>query len=58
MSYDRDVIEHHGHSEWSTSNSLQRPVAVVYPATTEDVSLIARICSKYNVPMGKRFSCF
>ncbi|KAL2010482.1 hypothetical protein VTN00DRAFT_6289 [Thermoascus crustaceus] len=51
VSYDEDVIESHGYSEWSTSNSSVRPVAVVYPASTEDVSLIARICNKYNVPM-------
>lgn len=53
MSYDEDVIESHGYSEWSTSNSSVRPVAVVYPRSTEDVSLIAKICNKYNGPMGK-----
>ncbi|KAL2220196.1 hypothetical protein M432DRAFT_638350 [Thermoascus aurantiacus ATCC 26904] len=51
VSYDEDVIESHGYSEWSTSNSSVRPVAVVYPRSTEDVSLIAKICNKYNVPM-------
>ncbi|KAK4674913.1 hypothetical protein QC764_502940 [Podospora pseudoanserina] len=51
VSYDSDVLEHHGHSDWSTSNSSERAVAVVYPRTTEDVSTIARICSKRKVPM-------
>ncbi|KAJ4288847.1 hypothetical protein N0V88_007176 [Collariella sp. IMI 366227] len=51
VSYDADVLEHHGHSDWSTSNSPERAVAVVYPRTTEDVSAIARICNRRNVPM-------
>lgn len=51
VSYDTDVIEHHGHSDWSTSNSSERAVAVVYPKSTEDVSTIARICDRRNVPM-------
>lgn len=51
VSYDSDVLEHHGHSDWSTSNSSERAVAVVFPRTTEDVSTIARICSKRKVPM-------
>lgn len=53
VSFDEDEIEVHGHSDWSTSNSSGRPVAIVYPKTTEDVSQIAKICNKYNVPMGK-----
>jgi D-lactate dehydrogenase (cytochrome) len=51
VSYDADVLEHHGHSDWSTSNSAERAVAVVYPRTTEDVSAIARICHRRSVPM-------
>lgn len=51
VSYDADVLEHHGHSDWSTSNSPERAVAVVYPRSTEDVSAIARICHRRNVPM-------
>lgn len=50
---DTEVIEAHGHSDWSTSNSTGRPVAIVYPRTTEDVSKIAQICTQYNTPMGK-----
>src|SRR5690606_4671438 len=49
--YDTDVLEHHGHSDWSTSNSPGRAVAVVYPKTTDDVSAIARICNNRRVPM-------
>ncbi|KAK3306240.1 uncharacterized protein B0T15DRAFT_396272 [Chaetomium strumarium] len=51
VSYDADVLEHHGHSDWSTSNSPERAVAVVYPRSTEDVSAIARICNRRSVPM-------
>ncbi|GJC93105.1 glycolate oxidase [Colletotrichum higginsianum] len=51
LSFDEDDIELHGHSDWSTSNSSGRPVAIVYPRTTEEVSQIARICNKHNVPM-------
>ncbi|WQF79261.1 Putative FAD-binding oxidoreductase/transferase, type 4, FAD-linked oxidase-like protein [Colletotrichum destructivum] len=51
LSFDEDEIELHGHSDWSTSNSSGRPVAIVYPRTTEEVSQIAMICNKHNVPM-------
>ncbi|TQN67422.1 D-lactate dehydrogenase [cytochrome] [Colletotrichum shisoi] len=51
LSFDEDEIELHGHSDWSTSNSSGRPVAIVYPRTTEEVSRIARICNRHNVPM-------
>ena len=49
--YDAEVLEHHGHSAWSTSNSPGRAAAVVYPKSTEDVACIARICHQRNVPM-------
>ncbi|KAK1963439.1 glycolate oxidase [Colletotrichum sublineola] len=51
VSFDEDEIEMHGHSDWSTSNSSGRPVAIVYPRTTEDVSKIAKICNRRSVPM-------
>ncbi|KAH6654911.1 hypothetical protein BKA67DRAFT_517400 [Truncatella angustata] len=51
VSFDGDIIESHGYSDWSTSNSAGRPVAVVYPRTTEEVSRIAEICNKHNVPI-------
>ncbi|KAF4858689.1 D-lactate dehydrogenase [Colletotrichum siamense] len=51
VSFDEDVIEAHGHSDWSTSNSSGRPVAIVYPNNTKDVSDIAKVCCKHSVPM-------
>ncbi|KAH0595888.1 hypothetical protein MHUMG1_06437 [Metarhizium humberi] len=44
-------LEEHGYSEWSTSNTEVRPVAIVRPQSTEQVSTIARVCTKYKVPM-------
>lgn len=51
MSIDPDDIEVHSYSEWSSSNTDTKPVAVVRPKSTEKVSIIAKICSKYKVPM-------
>ncbi|ETS81465.1 hypothetical protein PFICI_06467 [Pestalotiopsis fici W106-1] len=51
ISYDESVIEAHGYSDWSTSNSTGRPIAIVYPETTEQVSSIAKICHHYDTPM-------
>ncbi|RDW78913.1 FAD-binding oxidoreductase [Aspergillus mulundensis] len=51
VSFDEDDIEAHGHSDWSTSNSPGRAVAVVYPKSTEEVSRAAAICYKHNVPI-------
>lgn len=51
MSVDEDDLEEHGFSEWSTSNSTVRPKGIVRPSSTEEVSKVARICSKYKIPM-------
>jgi D-lactate dehydrogenase (cytochrome) len=51
ISTDADDVEEHGFSEWSTSNTTARPVAVARPTSTEQVSIIAKICSKYKIPM-------
>lgn len=51
VSTDLADLEDHGHSEWSTSNTDARPVAIVWPTSTEQVSAIAKICSRYKVPM-------
>lgn len=51
VSVDKDDLEEHGQSELSTSNTNERPVAVVWPSSTEEVSAIAQICTKYKVPM-------
>ncbi|KAL7912021.1 FAD-binding domain-containing protein [Trichoderma velutinum] len=51
VSTDPDDLEYHGYSEFSTSNTDERPIAVVRPQSTEQVSTIAKICTKYKVPM-------
>ncbi|KAJ6043344.1 hypothetical protein N7460_004699 [Penicillium canescens] len=51
VSYDNDDIETHGFSDWASTNSTGRAVAIVYPRSTEDVSKIATICSKHGVPI-------
>ncbi|KAJ4011060.1 hypothetical protein NW766_007692 [Fusarium irregulare] len=51
VSVDSDDLDDHGYSEWSTSNTDVRPVAIIRPQTTEQVSSIACICTKYKVPM-------
>jgi len=51
ISTDPDDLHAHGYSEWSTTNPEGLPVAVAYPRSTEQVSMIARICHKYRVPV-------
>ncbi|KAI1092905.1 FAD-linked oxidase-like protein [Rostrohypoxylon terebratum] len=51
ISTDPEDLLAHGYSEWSTVNPDGLPVAVVYPRSTEQVSIIARICHKYRVPI-------
>ncbi|KAI1106005.1 FAD-linked oxidase-like protein [Jackrogersella minutella] len=51
ISTDPDDLLAHGYSEWSTVNPDGLPVAVVYPRSTEHVSIIARVCQKYRVPI-------
>lgn len=51
VSFDEDEIEAHGHSDWSTSNTKVRPIAIVSPGSTEEVSKIAILCTQYRVPM-------
>ncbi|KAJ4298576.1 D-lactate ferricytochrome c oxidoreductase [Collariella sp. IMI 366227] len=51
ISTDPEDLHNHGYSEWSTSNPEGLPVAVAYPRSTEQVSTIARISSKYRVPL-------
>jgi D-lactate dehydrogenase (cytochrome) len=43
----------HRYSEWSSTNIDQLPVAVAYPKSTEEVASIAKVCSKYKVPMSE-----
>lgn len=51
VSLDPDALEHHGHSDWSTSNSPVRAVAIAYPRSTDDVVAVAEICHARRVPM-------
>ncbi|KAK2031248.1 glycolate oxidase [Colletotrichum zoysiae] len=51
ISTDPEDLHAHGYSEWSSSNPDGLPVAVAYPRSTEQVSTIARVCFKYNVPI-------
>ncbi|KAI9042842.1 FAD-binding oxidoreductase [Aspergillus affinis] len=51
VSVDETDLESHAYSEWSTSNADKAPVAVIRPLSTEQVSVIAKICTKYRVPM-------
>ncbi|XDG07405.1 hypothetical protein ABKA04_007020 [Annulohypoxylon sp. FPYF3050] len=51
ISIDPEDLLAHGYSEWSTVNPDGLPVAVAYPRSTEQVSIIAKICHKYRVPI-------
>ena len=51
ISTDDDDLKDPGYSEWSSINIDKLPVAVAYPKSTEDVSQIAKVCSKYRMPM-------
>ncbi|KAI0600611.1 glycolate oxidase [Biscogniauxia sp. FL1348] len=51
VSTDPEDLHAHGYSEWSTTNPDGLPVAVVYPRSTEQVSIIAKICHKHRVPI-------
>ncbi|KAL3471300.1 hypothetical protein BJX99DRAFT_30696 [Aspergillus californicus] len=51
ISTEEEDLERHGFSEWSSVNANRLPVAIAYPSSTEDVSEIAKVCSKYKMPM-------
>ncbi|KAL2814867.1 hypothetical protein BDW59DRAFT_177802 [Aspergillus cavernicola] len=51
VNFDEGDIEAHGYSDWSSSNSTNRAVAIVYPTTTEQVAKATEICYKHNVPI-------
>ncbi|KAL5397635.1 hypothetical protein PMIN06_000623 [Paraphaeosphaeria minitans] len=51
ISTDDEDLLRHGYSEWSSINIDQLPVAVAYPQSTEEVSMIAKACLKYKIPM-------
>lgn len=52
ISFDEEDIEAHSFSDWSSCNSLGRPVAIAYPKSTDGVSKVAAICNKHRVPIG------
>ncbi|VEU23053.1 DEKNAAC104260 [Brettanomyces naardenensis] len=49
----RDTLDTHSDAYFSTDHPTdeQRPVAVVYPQSTEEVSLIMKSCHKHRVPV-------
>ncbi|KAK0937925.1 D-lactate ferricytochrome c oxidoreductase [Friedmanniomyces endolithicus] len=51
ISTDDEDLHRHGYSEWSSINIDTLPVAVAYPKSTEEVSHIAKVCSKYRIPI-------
>jgi D-lactate dehydrogenase (cytochrome) len=51
ISTDDEDLMSHGYSEWSSFNIDQLPIAVAYPKSTEEVSLIVKTAGKYKVPM-------
>lgn len=51
ISTDPEDLKAHGYSEWSSTNIDSLPVAVAYPKNTSEVSKIAKICSKYRLPI-------
>jgi D-lactate dehydrogenase (cytochrome) len=46
-------LEHHATSDWSShqTDPSERPFCVVYPATTEEVSEIMKICHSRRIPV-------
>jgi D-lactate dehydrogenase (cytochrome) len=56
VSIDEEILRAHGYSEWSTTNIDRLPVAVAYPSSTDQVARLAKICSKYRVPISKTSS--
>lgn len=53
VSTDSGVLADHSDTYWNTHHAApgQKPFAVVFPGSTEEVSEIMKICSKYKVPV-------
>lgn len=49
----KETLETHSDSSFSTHHATpdQRPVAVIFPKSTEEVSLVLKACHKYKVPV-------
>lgn len=52
VSTDEDELRRHGFSEWSSINIDTLPVAIAFPTDTKEVSAIAKICTKYRIPIS------
>lgn len=46
-------LKHHAGSEWSShpTSDSEQPFLVVYPASTEEVSAIMKVCHKRKIPV-------
>lgn len=46
-------LEHHSTSEWSThpAKDTERPFAVIFPSSTEEVSEIMKVCHRRRIPV-------
>ncbi|KAL8747528.1 MAG: hypothetical protein Q9190_000616 [Brigantiaea leucoxantha] len=53
VSTQTDDLQSHSDSDWSsyTAKDGEKPFLVVYPSTTEEVSLIAKVCHERRIPM-------
>lgn len=51
VSTDPDDLHKHGYSEWSSMNIEVLPIAIAYPQSTEEVVTIAKVCTKYKIPV-------
>ncbi len=51
ISTDDEDLRSPGYSEWSSINIDPLPVAVAYRKSTEEVSQIAKVCTKHRMPM-------
>ena len=51
VSTDDEDLQAHGYSEWSSINISRLPQAIAYPKSTEEVSQIAKVCFKHQIPM-------
>ena len=53
VSTNADDLEQHAGSEWSTHvrTSAEKPFLVVYPATTDEVSRVMKICHRRRIPV-------
>lgn len=51
ISIEPEDLKRHGYSEWATTNIDTTPIVIAYPQSTKEVSEIAKICTKYRLPI-------